>query len=134
MTVVIKRSPMEWLAALGRGVLVKTDGTGVCAADALNDNGHVLVAPVIPDTAAVVQGTTNATPDTADEIEFDYTSINVFVSAGTDGIVQFSFDGGTSYLSLNPGESFSIDIAMNSIHVKSAVAGAAYTVIVGSLS
>lgn len=116
------------------GNVLDSSGNVRNTADALNDNGHVLVAPVIPDTAAVVQGTTNATPDTADEIEFDYTSINVFVAAGTDGVVQFSFDGGTTYLSLNPGESFSIDIAMNSIHVKSAVAGAAYTVIVGSLS
>ena len=81
-----------------------------------------------------LSSTTSATPGTVTSIAFTNTSKNVFIknvhtSAAT---LEVSFDAGLTYISLLQNESISVDIARDTIIVKSTLtASVAYTLYVG---
>lgn len=101
----------------------------------VNPSGEMLVSTTGPGTTSgeSFSGNTSATPTTVTTLTFAATSNSISVlNNGSAGILEVSFDAGTSYLPLSPSQSVDIDIAIASLKLKSTLtASVPYVVLVG---
>jgi hypothetical protein len=100
--------------------------------DILNANveadGALLTRIATPTSVKNFSGSTDAVPTTVTDIALGGTSRSIhFKNDDGVSIIQVSLDGKTTWLSVDPGESIDVDLAIATVSVKSADASVPFT-------